>query len=64
MSKHRISLDEYAELSNLMVKTTREFNEESDWRQISTSTWRSMSDCALAGILNILNIKVEGQFDE
>ena len=51
----KLTDDQWEEMSDLMLRITREFNEERDWYTCwSTSGWRMMSDSALREILDKL----------
>lgn len=55
----KINLDKYWELSDIIVKSTRDFNElEPRWNGWTTSGWRMMSDELLQEILTSLDIEV------
>lgn len=57
----KISLELWWTLSDILVKGTRELSDVSppNWRQWSTSGWRSMSNTILEEILKELEIEVE-----
>ena len=56
----KITVDKWFELSDLMLRITRDFNEEKSWNTSwSTSGWRMMSDDSLREILKAINVDVE-----
>lgn len=57
--KITISEDLWFKLSYLMLGITRNFNEEKNWNEWTTSGWRMMSDESLRSILKELGVEVE-----
>lgn len=57
----KISLETYWQLSDIILKGTRELSDVSppNWRQWTTSGWRSMSNEILEDILKKLEIEVD-----
>lgn len=59
MTSKTISLDLYWELSDILLKGTRDLNEEKSWQEWTTSGWRMMSNEILEEVLDKLEIEVE-----
>ena len=59
--KRKITERQWEDLSNILVVTTREFNEKEHWQRYTPSGWRRMSDEVLMTIFD--RIGAERQTD-
>ncbi len=61
----KITIEKYEELSDIMLKITRGFNDtKPDWNGWSTGGWRYMSNGALDDLLKAMGVVIDGQLTD